>query len=204
MEQAIEEITQTLKTTVIPNFVDILSKKYVDMVSEKFNIPKDELNKCTKPLIEQLIKSEFTSVQKQTPKLKIQVDINKANEDDVSEMGREQLRNLCEKYGLPKKRSNDDNRKLIREYLKKNTASSSANDSIAPTPIDEAPATTTNSLPITTPTEIFGYEDNSGDDSDEESPEIIKQRNLILKHTKSISDSDELEEEDYSDQEDED
>ena len=56
MEQAIEEITQTLKTTVIPNFVDILSKKYVDMVSEKFNIPKDELNKCTKPLIEQLIK----------------------------------------------------------------------------------------------------------------------------------------------------
>jgi len=203
MDQAIEGITQSLKATIIPEFVDKLSKQYIDIISEKFNIPKDELRNCTKPLINLLINSEFTTEKKLTPKLKIQVDINTSNVDDVSQMGREQLRSLCSQYGLPKKRSNDDNRKLIRDYQNKNGISSTQ-DPITPTPTDNDMPITTTSLPTTTPTEICGYEGCSDqDEASDADDELSKQRNLIIKHTSSGPQDDDLEEENYSESEEE-
>ena len=120
--KVLSQLTNTW-TTCLDEYYDHVAKEHLKMISEKYNIPIEDLNIKSKEMKEGIMKKLTNCIPsekvEQTEKPKKQ-EKEKNLDQNLESLGRKNLQNMCKERGIPTKRKNADMVDAIKEYDLKN------------------------------------------------------------------------------------
>ena len=127
VQQIITQLTNHW-TTLMDQYYDNVSNEYLQTISEKYNIPINDLKNETSGLKDIIMKKITNCMdppnqeteQKNEPEKKEKKTKSKKDTSLLENMSRKQLQEICKEKGIPTKRKNADMIEAINEFNKVN------------------------------------------------------------------------------------
>lgn len=112
-------------SSMLDKYYDHVAEEHLKDISEKFNIPLEDLQAKTNGLKEQIMEKLITKIdpinneKTKVPKAKSSKAKKDEDKNELEKMGRKELQEMCKNRGIPTKRKNLDMINSIKEYDEK-------------------------------------------------------------------------------------